>query len=245
MYRSTQRLASKLMFDLTCGFRVVSLVTVLGACAPALSSTIWLPDAVGVSNVPTVSLKERKFEQVIRQQYDFSCGSAALATLLTFHYETQTDEQQAFRAMYESGDKEKIAVAGFSLLDMKRYLESIGFQSDGYQTDLDTLETAGIPAIALINYRGYRHFVVVKGINGDEVLIGDPALGLKFIARAEFNELWDNGVLFIIKNKPGVGKSHFNQRDEWNLLARAPLGRAMPVDSLAELTVTLPLLGDF
>jgi len=209
------------------------------------AGSVWLPEIAGVTNVTTKSLQEAKYSQVVRQQYDFSCGSAALATLLTFHYDQETDEQDAFGAMYAAGDKEKIAAAGFSLLDMKTYLESIGYIADGYQASLDTLENAAVPAIALINYRGYRHFVVVKGIVGDEVLIGDPALGIKLMSRADFEGLWDNGVLFIIKNKPEIGRQHFNQSDEWSLLARAPLGTALSPDSLAQLTVGLPRLGDF
>ena len=211
----------------------------------AHAGSVWLPDGVGVSNVPTMSLRESKFAQVVRQQYDFSCGSAALATLLSFHYERPTDEQEAFEAMFAAGDKDKIARAGFSLLDMKHYLESIGYAADGYQSTLDTLAQAGVPAIVLINERGYRHFVVVKGVRGDEVLIGDPALGMKYMSRERFESIWDNGVLFIIKNRPEVGRQYFNSNDDWNLLARAPLGTALPADSLAQLTVGLNNLGDF
>ena len=227
------------------GVLLLPLLIVALACPYADAGTVWLPDGGGVSNVPARSLQESKFAQVVRQQYDFSCGSAALATLLTYHYDQATDEQSAFGAMYEAGDKEKIAAAGFSLLDMKSYLESIGFVADGYQASLDTLADAGVPAIALINYRGYRHFVVVKGIRQDEVLIGDPALGIKLLSRAAFEELWDNGVLFIIKNKPDVGRKGFNQSTEWKLMARAPMGVALSRESLGQFTVNLPAMGDF
>lgn len=215
------------------------------ATGPAMAGAVWLPESAGARTVSTRSLQESKFSKVVRQQYDFSCGSAALATLLTFHYGRDTNEQDAFAAMYAAGDKEKIAKAGFSLLDMKTYLDSMGLKADGYQSSLETLANAGIPAIALINYKGYRHFVVVKGIKEDQVLIGDPALGIKLMSRGEFTSLWDNGVLFIIKNKPEIGQRHFNQSTEWNLLARAPLGTALSTDSLGQLTVGLPRIGDF
>ncbi len=218
---------------------------VLLCTSNASAGSVWIPGAAGEANVAARSLQEAKFAHVIRQQYDFSCGSAALATLLTFHYDHETSEQEPFKAMYAAGDKQKIAVAGFSLLDMKNYLESIGYSADGYQASLETLEKAGIPAIVLINYRGYRHFVVLKGIQDDEVLIGDPALGIKFMSRHEFAQLWDNGVLFIIKSSPAIGKQHFNQSVEWNALARAPMGTALSTESLAQLTVTLPRIGDF
>ncbi len=226
--------------------RLPLLVFLALLCASdASAGSVWIPGAGGETTVMARSLQEAKFAHVVRQQYDFSCGSAALATLLTFHYDHATDEQEPFRAMYAAGDKQKIAVAGFSLLDMKNYLESIGYSADGYQASLETLEKAGIPAIVLINYRGYRHFVVLKGIRGDEVLIGDPALGIKFMTRQQFAELWDNGVLFIIKSSPAIGKQHFNQTAEWTALARAPLGTALSTEGLAQLTVTLPRIGDF
>lgn len=228
----------------TAGLTIVAGLALFQATLAAAGS-VWLPGVAGDTRMPTKSLQEAKYSQVVRQQYDFSCGSAALATLLTYHYDRDTNEQDAFGAMYAVGDKEKIATAGFSLLDMKTYLESIGYKADGYQASLDTLESAGIPAIALINYRGYRHFVVVKGIKDSELLIGDPALGIKFMSRGDFESLWENGVLFIIKNKPDVGQQNFNQSDEWNLLARAPMGAALSSNSLAQLTVSLPRIGDF
>jgi predicted double-glycine peptidase len=209
------------------------------------AGTIWLPGSEVTVNVPASSMAERKFREVVKQQYDFSCGSAALATLLTYHYDYAIDEMTAFRDMYEHGDQAKISQAGFSLLDMKNYLAKIGYDSDGFQSDLITLENAGIPAIALINYRGYRHFVVVKGVRRDSVLLGDPALGTRLVARAEFEAMWDNGVLFIIKNKPEVGRKFFNTEQQWQHLASAPLGTAVGNDDLASLTVNLPRLGEF
>ncbi|MDJ0918048.1 MAG: C39 family peptidase [Woeseiaceae bacterium] len=224
---------------------LVTGAVLLAAALPVFAGSVWLPDGAGVSNISMRSMQETKFSQVVRQQYDFSCGSAAIATLLTYHYERETTERNAFEAMFEVGDKEKIATAGFSLLDMKGYLESIGYGADGYQASLDTLQEAAIPAIALINVRGYRHFVVVKGVDDNEVLIGDPALGLKYMSRQKFESVWDNGVLFIIKTEPEMGKKNFNQSVEWEQLARAPLGNTMPGESLSGLTVDLPRIGDF
>lgn len=227
-------------------WRAVLLVSgAMLLAAPARAGSIWVPGAEGTANVATTSIEERKFKQVVRQRYDFSCGSAALATLLTYHYEDATDEMTAFRFMYEQGDQEKIAQAGFSLLDMKSYLEGKGYDADGYEASLVTLAEAGVPAIALINYRGYRHFVVVAGLRNERVLLGDPALGTRLVTRSEFEQMWDNGVLFIIKSNPEIGRTHFNTDVQWQGLARAPLGTAIGADDLASLTVTLPRLGDF
>ena len=211
----------------------------------ARAGTVWIPDGGSGVNIGINSQQERKFETIIRQQYDFSCGSAALATLLTFHYEDPISEQNAFADMYENGDTEKIQKLGFSLLDMKGYLESRGYQADGYKASLDTLANAGVPAIALINVQGYKHFVVVKGVDNAEVLVGDPALGLRFMPRERFESMWENNILFIIRNRSEAARKHFNAEHEWQLLARAPLGEAVSRETLEALTIALPQLGDY
>src|SRR3546814_13412897 len=66
------------------------------------------------------------FRSVIRQRYDFSCGSAALATLLTYHYGAPTSEAMPFRAMWEKGDREAIRKVGFSMLDMRSEERRVG-----------------------------------------------------------------------------------------------------------------------
>ncbi len=147
--------------------------------------------------MPVVSLQEQRFLTVRRQQLDFSCGSAALATLLSFHHDYRQDEQTVFLGMWNGGDQQQIRRAGFSLLDMKRYLDGRGIRADGFQVGLDEIESAGVPGIALVNMEGYRHFVVLKGLDSRTVLVGDPALGLRRIPRNEFLEIW-NGVLFVL-----------------------------------------------
>jgi predicted double-glycine peptidase len=225
--------------------RLAFLLAPLLSANLAGAGTVWLQGAEGISNVPVRSIQERKFDRVVRQQFDFSCGSAALATLLTYHYDEETSEQEPFRWMYERGDQEKISRVGFSLLDMKRFLESEGYEADGYKSTLDTLGDARVPAIALISIRGYRHFVVVKGVRDNDVLLGDPALGLRKMTRQEFEAAWDNGILFIIRNKAEVGGRTFNTVAEWSRIPRAPLGLALAEQSLASVTISLPGFGEF
>ena len=122
-------------------------------------------------------------KKTLRQQYDYSCGSAALATLLTYQYNDPTSEAGIFKAMWEQGDQAKIKREGFSLLDLKRYLEARGYSADGYDTTLNKLAGVGIPAIVLIRDNGYNHFVVIKGIKDGKVAVGDPSLGARVIPK--------------------------------------------------------------
>ncbi|ABF12732.1 uncharacterized protein ACUXAV_004085 [Cupriavidus metallidurans] len=208
-----------------------TLAVALGGIAEARADTIRIPGDQGNSyTVPVTSLREARFRTTIRQQYDFSCGSAAVATLLTFQYGFPVNEETVFANMYVNGDQAKIRSEGFSLLDMKRFLESRGFLADGYELPLSKLEEAQIPAIVLIVENGYHHFVVIKGIKGDRVLIGDPARGTRSIERDHFEKIWDSQLLFVIHNR--TDRARFNLAADWRVAPSGPYWMGVPRDSL-------------
>ncbi|PPK77017.1 hypothetical protein B0F87_102123 [Methylobacter tundripaludum] len=199
----------------------------------------------GNYDVPVTSFLERRFKTVYKQQYDFSCGSATLASLLTYHYDDAVDEQSVFVDMYQNGDRQKIQKQGFSLLDIKLYLERRGYRSDGFKIKLDQLVTANVPAITIINNNGYLHFVIIKGVSDQEVLVGDPAVGVKAIPRDEFEEMWGNRILFLIHDKQDVAAKHFQDQQEWALRVKAPLGSAADRASLGAFNMLQPGRWDF
>ena len=214
----------------------------LGVAAASLvhAGTITLPGQIGGTyTVPVVSMKEAKFSATVRQQYDFSCGSAALATLLTHHYGDPVKEEQVFAEMYERGDQAKVQKEGFSLLDMKLYLEAHGFQADGFEAPLEQLEAAHIPAIVLIRENGYHHFVVLKGIRDGRVLIGDSSSGTRAVPRADFESMWINRILFVVRNHQDIAA--FDRAADWRVTPRSPLRDVLNRDGLG--TILLPKHG--
>ena len=202
----------------------------LGALATlwplAQAGTVTVPGFAGGVEVKVTSFQDRRFSTVMRQQYDFSCGSAALASLLTYHYDDPVSERDVFAGMFEVADIEKVRQEGFSMLDMKRYLEQRGYQADGFRMPLEGLRTrVRLPVIVLVSFDGYRHFVVIKGISDSAVLVGDPARGLKEYSIAEFHEHWD-GAAFVIRSHLEQGRSNFLLAGDWSGIPRAPLSSA-------------------
>jgi len=130
------------------------------------------------------------------------------------------------------------------MFDMQRYLASLGLHSDGYRVGLDKLAEVGVPAITLINTKGYNHFVVIKGIQGGDVLVGDPAMGVKAMPRTEFESIWQ-GVLFVIHDNVDEAKQTFNRPEEWAARRKAPYGTALSRNGLGSLTNFLPGLHEF
>jgi hypothetical protein len=187
------------------------------AAGPAGAGSVYL-NGVGLGGgAATTSLKsfqERKYEATVAQQYDFSCGSAALATLLTYNYDIPAREPEVFRDMYDHGDKKVIAKSGFSLLDIKNYLARRGLEANGYRAPLSKLAEVRLPAIVLVNVRGYSHFVVLEGIHEGTVLVSDPANGMRSEPIAQFEGHW-SGIFFLILTGAEHAQQSFNNREKW------------------------------
>jgi len=206
----------------------------------AAAQQAYLPSMGGGDVVmPVTSIRQSRLAGTLLQQYDFSCGSAAVATLLTHHYGLAISESTVFESMFRQGDPQKIRREGFSLLDMKRFLKSQGFEADGFEQPLEKLLEARVPAIVLINENGYHHFVVVKGLRGDRVLLGDPANGTRAVLRPDFEASWQSRLLFVIHNR--MESAHFNRTADWRAAPQAPLMAGVNRDGLA--AITMPALG--
>lgn len=213
-------------------------VLVLLTSRSALAELMAIPGMIAgaySANIKVTSLKERRFLTTVRQQYDYSCGSAALATLLSFQYQHPVSEDAVTKEMWSRGNQEKIRREGFSLLDIKEYLQANGYSANGYVAPLDKLEEVGIPAIALINDNGYNHFVVIKGVQKDNVLLGDPSAGTRVMSRLLFEKMRVNGILFVIVGN----REHvvFNAENDWKTRPMAPLGTVISPDNLANVTL--------
>lgn len=218
-------------------------VILAGAMLAAPVAAVDFNPAGSRFNVKVASVKELRFRGTLRQKYDFSCGSAALATLLTHHYRRPVSEAFVFERMFKAGDQRKIKREGFSLLDMKKFLAGMGYRADGFQQPLEKLSAAGLPAIVLITTNGYQHFVVVKGMADDRVLVGDPAMGTFAIPRRRFEELWTNRLLFVIhgsKTKPS-----FNAASDWSAAPRVRLDEGIDRRGLEYITIPKLGPGDF
>jgi len=149
---------------------------------------------------------EFKYRHIVRQAYDYSCGSAALVTVMNSYLGMPVSEQQAMEGMLAHGEREKIiARRGFSLLDMKRYLITQGADAAGFRADMSDLKQLKQPGIVPIEYAGFKHFVVFRGIRDGRVFLADPSAGHIVFSVEEFAKLWDRNTLFLLyppKDKP-------------------------------------------
>ncbi|RRU04211.1 C39 family peptidase [Stenotrophomonas sp. 278] len=144
------------------------------------------------------SMQERKFRNLVRQHTDYSCGAAALATILRYAYNLEADEATVIEGMMGVSDPELVHQRGFSLLDIKRYVESLGMRGRGYRVNEERLRSLRVPGLVLMDVRGFRHFVVLKQVRGDVVDLADPILGNRSISVEEFLQSWPSRAVFIV-----------------------------------------------
>ena len=140
-----------------------------------------------------------QFRNVIRQAYDYSCGSAALTTLLDYYLGRNLQERQVMDGLLRFGEADKIVQRrGFSLLDMKRFVAALGYKSGGFKATFADIEELEHPAIVPITYAGFKHFVVIREVYNDHVFVADPSLGNISFTQSHFQEIWDQDVVFVI-----------------------------------------------
>ena len=154
--------------------------------------TIWIND----SHAREVkSLQEMRHENVVVQQWDLSCGAAALTTLLNYQHDDPITEREVAIGLMNRAEyiKNPLLVRmreGFSLLDLKRFVDGRGYQGIGYGklSFEHLLEKA--PIVVPIDTKGYNHFVIFRGMHGNRVLLADPAWGNRTMLVKTFQNSW-------------------------------------------------------
>ncbi|HGG9608890.1 TPA: C39 family peptidase [Neisseria meningitidis] len=165
----------KYVFLLACV--VVSLSYRLNA-APMFND-----NPVVYGKIKVQSWKERRDFNIVKQDLDFSCGAASVATLLNNFYGQTLTEEEVLKKL----DKEQMRA---SFEDMRRIMPDLGFEAKGYALSFEQLAQLKIPVIVYLKYRKDDHFSVLRGIDGNTVLLADPSLGHVSMSRAQFLEAW-------------------------------------------------------
>lgn len=209
--------------------RIIALAFLLSLASVSEAAQMPLSVLPGGAVVfkPIQSVRERKFVDLVQQKTDFSCGAAALATILRQAYWLDVDEAQIIEGMLAHSDQDLVRVQGFSMLDMKRYVESLGMRARGYRVQPDTLKSIQIPVVVLMDIRGYKHFVVMQKVHNGWVYIGDPVLGHKRFTIDDFVKGW-NGIIFAVIGK-GYDKSNALLDPPMPLTAKDRINNFTPV----------------
>lgn len=197
---------------------------------PQPKDTVYLPrphqETQTIQSTNVKPFSEIKWRNLIRQRYDFSCGSAALSTLLQFYINEDIGELKVMRGMLQQGERQKIIQRqGFSLLDMKRYVNYLGYEGNGFRAEIADLKELGRPVLIPIEYGGFKHFVVLRKLTERRAFLGDPAFGNISLTITKFKQIWEPDVLFMANRGDRVGMNKLRLNDEDLRNTSLPAGR--------------------
>lgn len=153
------------------------------------------------------SMVDFRDENLIRQQFDYSCGAAALATLLRFGFGEAVTERQIVDDLFSGLAQDAAATRekeGFSLFDLQQVAQRRGFKAEGFQLEPRYLAQLNGPVIVFLETMGYKHFAVLKGVRGDRVYLADPSRGNIRMPAYRFLEAWMRdgaGIVFVVEPK--------------------------------------------
>jgi len=192
----------------------VSCLFLLAQPQPSFASSVVAVGAVGTGNrvnARVKSMKALRDTNVVRQRYDYSCGAAALATLLRYGFGDPATEQDVLEQLFDLlTDQEKVTSRkeGFSLLDLQRVALARRFKAEGFRIAPEDLDKISGPVLVYIEPRGYKHFAVLRGVTGGRVYLADPARGNIRMPLYAFVETWrqadGRGVIFVVEPEAGA-----------------------------------------
>ena len=162
------------------------------------------------------SMRALRDAGVVKQAHDYSCGTAALATLLSYGLNDPVDERTLLRAVLKPLSPDQILAlqkTGLSLFDLQKLAESRGHRAEGFRLHKSQLANLSFPVIVFIRPHGYEHFAVYKGLRGDRVYLADPSLGNVRMPLYRFLDMWADqtgiGVIFAVERADGEWPEHF------------------------------------
>ena len=133
------------------------------------------------------SWKSMRDYGIEKQDEDFSCGSASVATILRSFYGLEVYEKDILDEVERIGDD---GTASFS--DLEQVVMKYGFKGVGLSVSFEKLKSIKIPAIVYLRYRGDDHFSVIRGISESGVVwLGDPSWGNRKFTEYQFKKMWE------------------------------------------------------
>jgi predicted double-glycine peptidase len=147
------------------------------------------------------SWQELKEQNLVMQARDFSCGAAALATLLTYYWGDPTTEQQVLVQMDDLLDNEETRdriLNGLTMTDLRRVSVKMGYEASVGELRFEELAEGKAPVIVVITIEGLDHFVVYRGHDGGYVYLADPIRGNVRTPIGEFVYQWKNNAVLVV-----------------------------------------------
>ena len=153
-------------------------------------------------------LSQKLIHKTFVLQHDQSdCGVACLLSLVQYYGGAHTLEE--LRSL--SGT----TVQGTTLLGLYQAANSIGFEAEGNEADIEVLKAYNAPLILHLTMGNLEHYVVCYGFEKGVFIIGDPAKGIIKLSPQELNSLWRSKTCLTLTPTPQFKKKTTQQKAQF------------------------------
>ena len=130
---------------------------------------------------------------LVLQQNEEDCGAACIASIVKYYGHTANNR---VREAVGSGMKKS------TLLGLRQAAEALGFNAKAFTASPEQLfQLREVPLPAIIHWKSCQ-WVVLYGKQGKKYIIGDPAIGLRYVSAKELTEAWQDGVILLLEPDP-------------------------------------------
>lgn len=151
-----------------------------------------------------VSWTDLQRRHVVMQQRDYSCGAAALATLVTHYLGDPRDEDyflEQLDAILKPDEVRDRVENGLAMSDLRRVAVRSGYEAGVAKMTLEKLFEAKVPLLVGIDIDDFKHFVVYRGFDGYWVYLADPIRGNIRVPASDFQDQWQKNLALAIAKK--------------------------------------------
>lgn len=150
------------------------------------------------------SFIERKFDGVIGQTADFTCGAASIATVLTFYWNRPTSEIEVLeiiRSRYTAEQWKNREGNGVSFDDLIFATKKLGYEAAGAEISLEDLPKLAAPVILHLDKGKFQHFSVLRRAASEVYYFADSIVGQTVLTQADLRPQYTGKALAIAKRK--------------------------------------------
>lgn len=167
---------------------IIKYTVIVGVGVVTILGLIQLP----VNSHSIQSYRDLRYEGVVGQTTYYTCGPAAVATLLNYYYALQTSELEILELSHEAmkaNGQEPNEGEGINTLALAQALKMRDIPARGMripseklsETLVNYFDRGGVPVILHVT-KPQLHYVVAVGVIGHWVILADPSWGRKVLS---------------------------------------------------------------
>jgi predicted double-glycine peptidase len=189
---------------LNLAFTGIAAASILAAASSGLKAQVYstpIRDRDHRFEKDVYNWKQLKEVHIVMQKRDYSCGAAALATILKYYWGDNVTEDQILLVIEKLLTPEEMRdriKKGLAISDLRRAAVEMGYLSTIGTLTFQELAKSKAPLVVGISANGYDHFVVYRGIDYTYVYLADPIRGNIRLTHPVFVSQWQKNAALVV-----------------------------------------------